>query len=856
MFELGRLCIFDNDSLIRARKKARHISLLVGASEIMATRIEAILSEMLRIFILNGSRILLVASLTERNEKKGILFGFENVLMSEELFFAKQFFDHFCVIRDGSGNYKIEAFLQFKNIDSIKAENLMQEIADYIAIPSRQELMNEISRKNEELSSSRRFMESVLENIHSAVYAKDLRGRYLFVNEEWEKVTGMTTENAIGKTAVELFPGEIGKTSHENDMGIIKSREIQNTEEYWFSENGKMTYLSTKVPMYEKNKVIGLCSIATDISEHIRMEEELVIAKGAAEEAAKSKSNFLANMSHEIRTPMNAIMGMTYLLQKTELTQKQKDYNDKIYASSQHLLGIINDILDFSKIEAGKLDIEYTDFTLDSVLENLSNLIVEKCSAKGIEVIFDIDASVPNGLCGDPLRIGQILINYANNAIKFTEKGEIIVKIRNLSPAEDDLLVKFEVHDSGIGLTLEQKEKLFRSFQQADTSTTRKYGGTGLGLAISKKLATLMGGEVGVESEYGKGSTFWFTVKLNKSKSNKNYLSHSEIKNYRMLVVDDNAQARAILSEILRRAEFRVDEAKSGQGAIDLIVKADQQGDPYKMIYLDMQMPGLDGIQTMVKLKDLSLAQRPHCIMVTGFGREEVFQQAESVGIELVLVKPVNPMVLYESTVQLLGGSPAGIGFEVKQASEALDGIDLSKIQGADILLVEDNELNQQVAMELLEEGNFVVDIAQNGQEALRFVNEKKYDVVLMDMQMPVMDGLDATREIRKNPAFSKLPIIAMTANAMISDREKCIEAGMNEHLPKPINPEDLFKLLLKWIPEKDPKEIADKLMQQNISEKKNSAETVKIEINIPNLNTELGLKCVLNKQDAYINLL
>ena len=591
-------------------------------------------------------------------------------------------------------------------------------------------------------------------------------------------------------------------------------------------------------------------SMWVDFTDRIKSEEELKKAKEEAEAATKAKSDFLANMSHEIRTPMNAVIGLSHLVQKTDLNPKQQDYIRKISGAAHNLLGIINDILDFSKIEAGKLAMENINFQLHEVFDNLGNVIGARAQQKNLELVFHIGSDVPPYLTGDPLRLGQILLNLANNAIKFTETGEIEVTVEMIESDGETAFLKFAVRDTGIGLTPEQRGTLFQAFTQADTSTTRKYGGTGLGLSISMRLAEMMGGEIGVDSVQGEGSTFYFTARLQIQKDRKKAVIPPDVKGISVLIVDDNGTSREVLSEYVRDFGFRVTSADTGEAAIQKIKTLQAKDeDGFDLVLMDYSMPGMNGFETSVKMNEILLPEKqPKYILITGFGRDEVLSGLEKHGFDGFVLKPVNQSLLFNTILHAFGQES---GDTTAVSSEEYP-VGFDRLRGAKLLLTEDNEINQQVAVEVLEREGFFVDVADNGAIAVKMIQEKEYELVFMDLQMPVMDGYEATRKIRKIDKFSELPIIAMTADAMSGVKETVLETGMNDYITKPIDTNQLWKTLASWLEAKD-RELPEGFGENSAEKKKEISSDIP---EIPGIDVSAGMQRVAGNSSLYRKLL
>ncbi|MBT9595450.1 MAG: response regulator [Vitreoscilla sp.] len=662
------------------------------------------------------------------------------------------------------------------------------------------DLERRVHMRTTELERSRNALQAIIENVPAAVYVKDLEGRYVRHNARLARVVGHEGESLVGKRDDDLIDSATAARVAAEDRQVAAEGQGLRAEHERPGPDGDVRTFQTHVfPLQDASgKTYAVGGISLDIT-------DLKRAQRAAEAATRAKSEFLANMSHEIRTPMNAILGMSHLALQSGLDPRQSNYIQKVHASAKSLLGIINDILDFSKIEAGKLDLELIPFNLGDVMDNLGNMVGMKAQEKGLELLFVEPPHLPTALVGDPSRLSQVLLNLGNNAVKFTEQGEVVVSIEVMDHDSTSVQLRFVVRDTGVGMSDEQLHRLFQPFAQADASTSRRYGGTGLGLTICRHLVHLMGGEIEVVSAPGRGSSFQFSLRLG-LQAETVALALTPLRDglhgARVLIVDDNACAREVLVSMATALSLRPDAAVDGLDALRQVALADEGDDPYDLLLLDWQMPVMDGLECARRLAQRTGARHatPAVLMLTAFSRDEVLQRLDQqqLAVGALLAKPITPSTMLDACNAALGlslSSPTRAALR----EEALDSHRAS-LRGAHVLLVEDNAINQELAVDLLSDAGVVVSVACDGQEALELIARQRFDCVLMDCQMPVMDGYTATRRLRQHPQWKTLPVIAMTANAMVGDRDKVLAAGMDDHIAKPIKVEEMFATLSRWV--------------------------------------------------------
>jgi PAS domain S-box-containing protein len=655
---------------------------------------------------------------------------------------------------------------------------------------------------------SKGYLDSIIKSIADTLLVADSHGKITKTNQAALDMLGYAESELVGSTLEKICAqkGSTGK-SHQFMNNLMEQGSIQSFETTCTTKRGQLipAILSGAVMKNEKEHITDIVIVIKDITERKKTEVEIIEARKKAEEASSYKSEFLANMSHEIRTPMNAIIGMSAIALDTHLTQEQQDYLTTIQESGYALLNIINDILDFSKIEAGKLKIDNVDFNLRLTVEGSADTLAHQASEKKLELACLVHHEVPSLITGDPARIRQILLNLGSNALKFTEKGEVVIRVEPVEETDDTATVLFSVSDTGIGISPDKQKSIFEDFVQADGTTTRVYGGTGLGLSISKKLVELMKGEIGVESTVGKGSRFWFRLSFGKQKEGERVAEkpESDLKNLRILVADDNETNRKILVRMAESFGCRSESVTSGADAVRELKNGAASGDPFKVLLLDMMMPGMSGEHTTIIIKNTPEIKDTIIIILTSLGSRGDTAYMHSIGCAGYLVKPVKQSLLQETISAILRGGPQ---LDRTESTDFVTRFSITekKFQNIQILLVEDNPVNQKTAATMLRKAGYVVDTAENGRIALEVLHKRTYDIVLMDIQMPEMDGFEATEAIREEEGDSQHTIIiAMTAHALEGDREKCLEKGMDDYIAKPINPQIMFTTLKKWIKSK-----------------------------------------------------
>ncbi len=731
--------------------------------------------------------------------------------------------------------------------------------------------IDERRRLEAALTKSEEHYRQVVNNVTEGIMVTQ-NGKIVFANPRVLQISGRSKE--------ELFNMPFLADVHPDDMEHVKNEyqrrhRGESAEKYYTfrivspGNKGEIRWIELSAVIIEWEGQPASLSFMNDITERKHLEESLEqshqemvhlqalkfqnelteadMARRHAEETTKAKSMFLANMSHEIRTPMNAVIGMAHLALCSDLNPKQRDYVEKIHSAGTSLLGIINDILDFSRIEAGKLTLESVDFSLEKVISNASSITSDRAKEKDLQYTLEVAPGIPRHLLGDPLRLGQVLTNLLNNAIKFTEKGSISMQCIQRESTQDKVLLEFSVQDTGIGMTQEQCGKMFQAFSQADGSTTRRYGGTGLGLSIAKAMVELMDGKIWLSSQPGVGTTFFFTAWFGvpEIKEQEALIIPKQLDGMRVLVVDDSPNARVSLADVLSTLPLEVDFAFGGNEGLTAIRSCDDSW-PYGLVFTDLDMPGLDGINLIWEVKrDNSLKAPPRMVLLTEQGREDARLRAENAMLDGFLFKPVSAPLLLDLLVKIFSVE----GDQPKHPEQ----ITLPHFTGLHVLLVEDNEINQMIASELLHAVGVTVEIANNGKIAVDLLQKSPPDhfgMVLMDVQMPVMDGHEATTIIRQDPRCKDLPIIAMTAHAIYEERSRCLASGMNDHLGKPIDPNEFYQMIARWRPEKVMQAEAINLTPDETDTPMDDA------LSIPGFDVQDGLNRMLGDRELYLELL
>ncbi len=662
--------------------------------------------------------------------------------------------------------------------------------------------VTEQKRAEQELARERDLLRTIIDNVPDLIYVKDRAGRFVTANVALLNLLNLQSYAELqGKTDYDFSPPELASNYVADDQNVMRSGEpMLDREESHRAEDGTPIWLlTTKVPLSnDSGEVIGVVGIGHDITARKLADQEILAAKELADRANQAKSDFLANMSHEIRTPMNAIIGMTELVLDTKLDSNQRSYLSMVRESGEALLGVINDVLDFSKIEAGKLEIDKHLFDVSESLGDMMKSLALKAHSKNLELAFRIHPDVPRFVIGDVGRLRQVLVNLVGNAIKFTDSGEVVVEVNRVADPSDQLILEFCVRDTGIGVPEEKLESIFHEFEQADSSTTRRYGGTGLGLAICSRLIEMMGGKIEVTSIPDYGSEFKFQIHVDHAPADAEAQRQRGVVvvgGTKVLIVDDNATNRMILNEMFLNWGMLPTQAESGELALAELHSAYAKGEPFGLIVSDVNMPEMSGYEFIEQVRgDLNVVRTPVVVLTSG-GRQGDSELAEQLGVAERLMKPVKQSELFNAVVRSLGVSAPETVTSLKSGDSGK--VDLGTLR---ILLVEDNSINQKLAVGLLEKEGHTVTVANDGLEALRLIESETFDVVLMDVQMPTLDGFETTERIRQQESATggHLPIIAMTAHAMKGDRQKCLAAGMDEYVPKPIRITRLREVLLK----------------------------------------------------------